>query len=96
MRAFLIGSALAWLRDYRIDGLRLDAVHTLYDTRACHFLEELSAAVDDLAAETGRPLFLIAESELNNPRFITPRAEHGLGLHAQWNDDFHHAPCTPR
>ncbi|MFJ4949960.1 malto-oligosyltrehalose trehalohydrolase [Streptomyces sp. NPDC088760] len=94
VRAFLVGSALAWLRDYRIDGLRLDAVHSLYDTRACHFLEELSAAVDGLADEVGRPLFLIAESDLNNPRFITPRAENGLGLHAQWNDDFHHALHT--
>ncbi|MGW0633640.1 malto-oligosyltrehalose trehalohydrolase [Streptomyces sp. NPDC002758] len=91
VRAFLVGSALAWLRDYRIDGLRLDAVHTLRDTRACHFLEELSTAVDALADELDRPLFLIAESDLNDPRIITPRAEHGLGLDAQWNDDFHHA-----
>ncbi|WP_053655811.1 malto-oligosyltrehalose trehalohydrolase [Streptomyces sp. MMG1121] len=94
VRAFLIGSALAWLRDYRIDGLRLDAVHALYDTRACPFLEELSAAVDALAEELGRPLSLIAESDLNDPRYITPRAEHGLGLHAQWSDDFHHALHT--
>jgi maltooligosyltrehalose trehalohydrolase len=94
VRAYLVGSALAWLRDYRIDGLRLDAVHALVDTRACHFLEELSAAVDALGAETDRPLFLIAESDLNDPRFITAREEHGLGLHAQWNDDFHHALHT--
>jgi maltooligosyltrehalose trehalohydrolase len=94
VRAFLIGSALAWLRDYRIDGLRLDAVHALVDTRARHFLEELSAAVDALAADLGRPLFLIAESDLNDPRLITPRAEGGLGLDAQWNDDFHHALHT--
>ncbi|MEU6197580.1 malto-oligosyltrehalose trehalohydrolase [Streptomyces sp. NPDC047061] len=91
VRAYLLGSALAWLRDYRIDGLRLDAVHTLRDTRACHFLEELSAAVAALAAESGRPLFLVGESDLNDPRVITPRAEHGFGLDAQWNDDFHHA-----
>ncbi|MFI5873698.1 malto-oligosyltrehalose trehalohydrolase [Streptomyces sp. NPDC051445] len=94
VRAYLLGSALAWLRDYRLDGLRLDAVHALADTRACHFLEELSSAVDALAAETGRPLFLIAESDLNDPRLITPRREGGLGLHAQWNDDFHHALHT--
>ncbi|MFH8337685.1 malto-oligosyltrehalose trehalohydrolase [Streptomyces sp. AM6-12] len=94
VRAYFAGSALAWLRDFRLDGLRLDAVHALYDTRAVHFLEELSAAVDHLAAELDRPLFLIAESDLNNPRFITPRAENGLGLHAQWNDDFHHALHT--
>ncbi|WP_406441915.1 malto-oligosyltrehalose trehalohydrolase [Streptomyces sp. NBC_00631] len=91
VRAYLVGSALAWLRDYRIDGLRLDAVHALCDTRACHFLEELSAAVAGLAAESGRPLFLIGESDLNDPRVVTPRAEHGFGLDAQWNDDFHHA-----
>ncbi len=94
VRAFLVGGALAWLRDFRLDGLRLDAVHALYDTRATHFLEELSAAVDRLAAEVGRPLFLIAETDLNNPRFITSRTENGLGLHAQWNDDFHHALHT--
>ncbi|MER5979000.1 malto-oligosyltrehalose trehalohydrolase [Streptomyces sp. NPDC001857] len=94
VRAFLLGSALAWLRDYRLDGLRLDAVHALADTRAYPFLEELSESVDALAAETGRPLFLIAESDLNDPRLITPRREGGLGLHAQWNDDFHHALHT--
>ncbi|MFF2652207.1 malto-oligosyltrehalose trehalohydrolase [Streptomyces sp. NPDC058045] len=91
VRAYFIGSALAWLRDYRLDGLRLDAVHALHDTRALHFLEELSTAVDALAAEVDRPLFLIAESDRNDPRTITPRPSGGLGLHAQWNDDFHHA-----
>ncbi|MFD8734377.1 malto-oligosyltrehalose trehalohydrolase [Streptomyces sp. NPDC059618] len=94
VRAYLVGSALAWLRDYRLDGLRLDAVHALRDTRAVHFLEELSAAVDGLAGDLGRPLFLIAESDLNDPRLITSREEGGLGLHAQWNDDFHHALHT--
>lgn len=91
VRAYLLGSALAWLRDYRIDGLRLDAVHALADDRALTFLEELSAAVDELAAETGRPLFLIAESDRCDPRTTNPRSAGGLGLHAQWNDDFHHA-----
>ncbi|MFE1839397.1 malto-oligosyltrehalose trehalohydrolase [Streptomyces sviceus] len=94
VRTYLLGSALSWLRDYRIDGLRLDAVHALADTRACHFLEELSTAVDELATELARPLFLVAESDLNDPRLITPRAQGGLGLHAQWNDDFHHALHT--
>ncbi|MFQ6852492.1 malto-oligosyltrehalose trehalohydrolase [Streptomyces sp. 35M1] len=94
VRAFLVGSALAWLRDYRLDGLRLDAVHALADTRALTFLEELSAAVDALAVELGRPLGLIAESDLCDPRTTTPRPAGGLGLHAQWNDDFHHALHT--
>ncbi|MGW5352650.1 malto-oligosyltrehalose trehalohydrolase [Streptomyces sp. NPDC004031] len=94
VRAFLVGSALAWLRDYRLDGLRLDAVHALVDTRALHFLEELSTAVDGLSAALGRPLFLIAESDLNDPRTTAPREAGGQGLHAQWNDDFHHALHT--
>ncbi|GGS44689.1 malto-oligosyltrehalose trehalohydrolase [Streptomyces griseoviridis] len=94
VRDYFVGSALAWLRDYRIDGLRLDAVHALADTRACHFLEELSTAVDALAEETGRPLFLVAETDLNDPRVIAPRTAGGLGVHAQWNDDFHHALHT--
>ncbi|MFD5903403.1 malto-oligosyltrehalose trehalohydrolase [Streptomyces microflavus] len=94
VRAFLLGSALAWLRDYRLDGLRLDAVHALADTRALTFLEELSTAVDTLAVELGRPLGLIAESDLCDPRTTTPRQAGGLGLHAQWNDDFHHALHT--
>lgn len=94
VRAFLLGSALAWLRDYRLDGLRLDAVHALADTRALTFLEELSAATDALSAELGRPLPLIAESDLCDPRTTTPREEGGLGLHAQWNDDFHHCLHT--
>jgi maltooligosyltrehalose trehalohydrolase len=94
VRSYLIGSALAWLADYRLDGLRLDAVHALRDERAGHFLAELSAAVDALAAQTGRPLFLIGESDLNDPRTTAPRAAGGHGLHAQWNDDFHHALHT--
>ncbi|MEV8341467.1 malto-oligosyltrehalose trehalohydrolase [Streptomyces niveus] len=94
VRAYLLRSALAWLRDYRLDGLRLDAVHALADTRALTFLEELSTAVDALSAELGRPLFLIAESDLNDPRTTAPRPAGGLGLHAQWNDDFHHALHT--
>ncbi|NGO68264.1 malto-oligosyltrehalose trehalohydrolase [Streptomyces boncukensis] len=94
VRAYLIGSALAFLRDYQADGLRLDAVHTLADSRAEHFLAELSDAVDTLGAHTGRPLFLIAESDLNDPRTTAPRTAHGHGVHAQWNDDFHHALHT--
>ncbi|MGW6455709.1 malto-oligosyltrehalose trehalohydrolase [Streptomyces sp. NPDC055078] len=94
VRAYLLASALAWLREYRLDGLRLDAVHALADTRALTFLEELSAAVDALAAELGRPLFLIGESDRCDPGTTTPRESGGTGLHAQWNDDFHHGLHT--
>lgn len=91
VRAFLVGSALAWLRDFHLDGLRLDAVHTLHDDRAVHVLEELSAEVDALAAGLGRSLALIAESDRNDPRTVTPREAGGLGMDAQWADDVHHA-----
>ncbi|RKN04099.1 malto-oligosyltrehalose trehalohydrolase [Streptomyces radicis] len=91
VRAYFVGSALAFLRDYRVDGLRLDAVHALVDNRAEHVLAQLSAEVDALSEELGRPLFLIGESDRNDPRTTAPRACHGHGLHAQWNDDFHHA-----
>ncbi|MBS2963416.1 malto-oligosyltrehalose trehalohydrolase [Actinocrinis puniceicyclus] len=91
VRAFVVGNALHWLRDFHLDGLRLDAVHALADTRAVHILEELAAAVDALAAQLGRPLLLIAETDLNDPRIITPRQHNGYGVHAQWDDDFHHA-----
>ena len=91
VRAFIVENALAWLRDYHLDGLRLDAVHALADNRALHILEELAAAVDALAAATGRPFTLVAESDLNNPRLITSRQAGGFGLDAQWDDDFHHS-----
>jgi maltooligosyltrehalose trehalohydrolase len=91
VRAFIIENALFWLNENHLDGLRLDAVHALADTRAVHVLEELSAAVDELAASTGRHLHLIAETDRNDPRTVTPRSEGGLGIHAQWSDDFHHA-----
>lgn len=91
VRAYIIDNALAWLRDHHVDGLRLDAVHALLDTRAVHLLEELAVEVDVLSANLARPLSLVAESDLNDPRLITPRAGGGKGLTAQWSDDFHHA-----
>ncbi|MBO3744618.1 malto-oligosyltrehalose trehalohydrolase [Streptosporangiaceae bacterium NEAU-GS5] len=91
VRRYFIENALQWLRDYHIDGLRLDAVHALHDKRAVHFLEELSAEVDALSTAVGRPLTLIAESDLNDPRMVTPREAGGLGMQAAWDDDVHHA-----
>ncbi len=91
VRAWMIGNAVSWLRDFHLDGLRLDAVQTLVDDRAVHVLEELSAEVDALAASLGRPLTLIAETDRNDPRTVTPRGAGGLGIHAQWDDDLHHA-----
>jgi len=91
VRAFLIGNALMWLRDYHLDGLRLDAVHAFEDHRALHFLEQLAAEVSALAARLNRDLVLIAESDANDPRLVTSPEAGGFGLDAQWSDDFHHA-----
>ena len=90
VRRYIIDNALMWLGDYHVDGLRLDAVHALVDHRATHLLEEMASEVAALSAHVGRPLTLIAESDLNDPRLITPREAHGYGLDAQWSDDFHH------
>jgi maltooligosyltrehalose trehalohydrolase len=91
VRRFLVENACAWLRDYHLDGLRLDAVHALVDTSATHLLEELAVAVDGLQTDLGRPLVLVAESDLNDPRLVRSREAGGYGLDAQWSDDFHHA-----
>jgi maltooligosyltrehalose trehalohydrolase len=91
VRAFFCDNAAMWLRDYHIDALRIDAVHALLDTSACHLLEQLSERIEDLAASLGRPLWLIAESDLNDPRLVRRREVGGYGLDAQWSDDFHHA-----
>ncbi|MGC5256915.1 malto-oligosyltrehalose trehalohydrolase [Gordonia sp. DT218] len=94
VRTYIIANALRWLRDFHVDGLRLDAVHALIDHRAVHLLEELAIATDALAVELRRPLTLIAESDLNDPRLILPRELGGYGLGAQWDDDVHHAIHT--
>ena len=91
VRRFFLDNALMWMRDYHIDGLRLDAVHAYIDRSAIHFLEQLSSEVETLEAELGRRLVLIAESDLNDPRIVTPREAGGYGTDAQWSDDFHHA-----
>lgn len=91
VRRYILDCALRWMRDFHADGLRLDAVHALVDTTAIHILEEMSAETDALSTELGRPLSLIAESDMNDPRLITPRDQGGLGMTAQWDDDIHHA-----
>lgn len=94
VRRFFCDNALMWLRDFHVDGLRLDAVHAFVDRSAIHFLEQLSTEVDQLRTSTHRPLHLIAESDLNDPRVVIPRNAGGLGMDAQWSDDFHHALFT--
>lgn len=88
VRRFFIDNALHWLREYHIDGLRLDATHALYDESEPHFLADLSAAVESHV--DGPPRHLIAEDHRNLNRLLQPRDEDGYGLDAVWSDDFHH------
>jgi len=95
VRRWVLDNVQLWLRDFHVDGLRLDAVHELRDDRALHLLEEMSREVDELSASSGCPRWLVAESDRNDPATVTPRgsgdAVAGLGVHGQWADDIHHA-----
>jgi len=91
VRRFFCDNALMWLRDYHFDGLRIDAIHAFFDLSAVPFLEQLAGEVKRLEAHLGRSLVLIAESDLNEPRVVTPTEAGGYGTDAQWSDDFHHA-----
>ncbi len=90
VRDFLVGAAVALLADYGFDGLRLDAVHEIQDDSELHLLAELSQEVQNLSEELGRPLTLVAESDLNDARMVTAVDEGGYGMDGQWNDDIHH------
>ena len=91
VRRWIVDNALRWFRDFHVDALRLDAVHELRDGSERHLLAQLSDETASLATELGRPLDLIAESDLNDPVMVTPTAEGGRGMTAQWDDDVHHA-----
>lgn len=94
VRRYVIDNALYWIREYHIDALRLDAIHAIYDFSAKHILEEMKEAVDETARSLGRPVYLIAESDLNDPKIIRAPEQGGYGLDAQWSDDFHHCLHT--
>ncbi|CAN5298662.1 malto-oligosyltrehalose trehalohydrolase [soil metagenome] len=94
VRSYILDNTRLWLEGYGVDGLRLDAVHALVDPTPHHLLAELAEQTDALAERLGRPLTLIAESDLNDPVMILPRDRGGYGLTAQWSDDYHHAVHT--
>ncbi len=91
VRRYILDNTRMWFEEYGVDGLRLDAVHALVDPTPVHLLRELAQQTDALSARLGRPLTLVAESDLNDPVMIEPRDDGGYGLAAQWSDDYHHA-----
>jgi maltooligosyltrehalose trehalohydrolase len=91
VRRHFVENARHWVREYHVDGLRLDAIHAIYDQSPVHILTEITEAVRAEAAALGRPVHVIAESHDNDRRLVLPPALGGLGLDAVWSDDFHHA-----
>lgn len=91
VREYFIENALMWFRDFHVDALRLDAVHAIKDFSATHILQEIKMRTDLLRAKTGRKYYLLAECDLNDPRYISPVEVNGLGMDGQWVDEFHHA-----
>ncbi len=94
VRNYFIENALYWLENYHLDGLRLDAIHAIYDLGAKHILQEMAEKVEELSQKVGRKFYLIAESDLNDVRVIRPKELGGYGVDAQWSDDFHHSLRT--
>ena len=94
VRRYFIENAFSWVTDFHIDSLRLDAIHAIVDPSARPFLEELGEAIHERAVDLNRNIYLIPESDRNDSRFVTSRQAGGVGLDAQWSDDFHHALHT--
>ena len=91
VRQFVIDNACAWVHDFHVDGLRLDAVQTIYDFSASHILADIKAAVKQVAESQDRIVHVIAETNQNDVRLVNPPEHGGYGLDAVWSDDFHHS-----
>ena len=91
VKRFFRDNLLYWYTHFHVDGIRLDAVHEVYDRNAHHFWAGCHEAVQLLQQQLGRTLYLVAESDLNSPHVVKAPAAGGWGFHAQWLDDFHHA-----
>lgn len=91
VRRYFVENALYWVDEYHLDGLRLDAVHTIQDDSPTHILAEIRDAVREFESQSKRTICLVAETDENSPRYVQPRKQGGYGLDAIWSDDFHHA-----
>jgi maltooligosyltrehalose trehalohydrolase len=91
VRAFILQNVQYWIREYRMDGLRLDAIHSIYDGSPRHILTEINHMIRRLETEMGREVKIIAETDRNDPGTVREPDKCGYGFNGQWNDDFHHA-----
>jgi maltooligosyltrehalose trehalohydrolase len=91
VRDYVLDNVRMWLEEFHLDGLRLDAVHAIYDLGARHILRSIEEVAEGVAARRGWPATIVAESDLNDPRLLFSREQGGHALGAQWADDFHHA-----
>jgi len=91
VREFIINNAIYWVKEYHIDGLRLDAIHGIFDFSPKHIISDIRKAVHNEGKKLDRKVFIIAESDLNDVRIVNPPYKGGYGVDAQWNDDFHHS-----
>ena len=91
VRSFVLQNVQYWIEEYRMDGLRLDAVHSIYDGSNRHILAEISDLVHSMEKKLERNIRIIAESDRNDPSTVKEREKCGYGFSGQWNDDFHHA-----
>ena len=91
VRSYIVENALYWVREYHIDGLRLDAIQAIHDSSRINIVKELVRAVQQFAQASNRRICVIAESDQNDRNLILPLAEGGFGLDAVWSDDFHHS-----
>ncbi len=90
VREWVLQSATGWISDFGIDGLRLDAIHAMFDSSPEHVVASIARRVHELRPDT----LVIAESGLNDPRVMRGRARGGYACDAAWADDFHHALRT--
>ena len=89
VRELITANAEYWIRDYHLDGLRLDATQQIFDATPTHVLAEVSTSARDAAAD--RSIILVAENERQDVRGLQNVEQGGFGLDGLWNDDFHHS-----
>jgi maltooligosyltrehalose trehalohydrolase len=91
VRRFVVENALHWIREYHLDGLRLDATQTIKDDSEVHIVREIAEQVHELASELQRTVVVTCETDENDSKYVLPANEDGFGVDAVWSDDFHHA-----